>query len=97
MVGTILGIAFLEGPTGNSASIGRFIVPALVVSSLVLPIALLDILMFSNKFAGPILNFRRRFKELVDNGTCEDVRFRPGDYYRDLSDNFNKLRTKILS
>jgi len=96
MIGTILAFSFLGGPASEvAAPISRFIVPPLVISSLVLPIALLDMLMFSNRFAGPLLNFRRKLGELVENGACEDVRFRGGDYYRDLGDNFNKLREKI--
>ena len=63
----------------------------MITSVVVLPVALLDLIVFSNRFAGPILNFRKRFDKLAKNGVVEELRFRPGDYYPELQDNFNRV------
>ena len=52
---------------------------------------LLDQLILSNRFAGPLLNFRRKFERLVKEGVAEKVRFRKKDFYRDIEENYNLL------
>ena len=96
MVGTMLGFAFLQGPSeGISAAVKTLMVPAIFVSAMVLPIAIFDMLVFSNRFAGPMLNFRRKFRELAQEGTTGHVHFRAGDYYPDLRENFNQLLDQL--
>lgn len=89
--GTIAAFTFLAGPGAENSSITQYIVPAFCVSMLVLPLILLDVMVFSNRFVGPVWNFRKHLNALVNEGSCDEVRFRGGDYYRDLNDNFNKL------
>jgi len=92
---TMMWFSFLEGPSQEPASLSRLVVPALFISSLVLPIAVLDLLVFSNRFAGPMFNFRRKLRELVEGGTTEKVYFRAGDFYPDIRDNFNHLLERM--
>ena len=95
-IGTIFGFASLDGASATG-TISRFFVPAFVAATLVLPLVLLDILVFSNRFAGPLLSFRRRLKHLADGEqTGQELRFRNGDYFLDISENFNIIRSKLL-
>ncbi len=71
------------------------IFPGFVVSSICLPLAMFDLIAFSNRFAGPVMNFRRHFGKLVNREALEEIKFRPGDYYYDLMENFNDLAKQI--
>jgi signal transduction histidine kinase len=86
--------AALSGVVGSSGGLGniwQIIGPAVVVSLLVLPIAMFDMLVYSNKFAGPLLRFRRNFGELARGEEVRQIHFRPGDLLNDLSENYNTL------
>lgn len=97
IVFTILAMSsFFEGTQDGSSAVSlHFIVPALTVSTLMFPVFLFDILVFSNRFAGPMVNFRRKMKQLVENETCEKIAFRKGDYYMDLAEHFNQVQELI--
>jgi len=99
MVGTIVAMSCLfEGTQTNSSVIEmHFIVPALAVSTLLFPIFLFEILAFSNRFAGPMVSFRRQLKQLAENETCEKLTFREGDFYLELADHFNQIQEKVQS
>jgi hypothetical protein len=88
-------LSMTEGSAPESRAIWRLVLPGWIVSSLLLPIMLFDMVAFSNRFAGPIFNFRRRFKQLVANEPTPAIRFRPNDFFLDLSDNFNTLRERL--
>ncbi len=96
MIAAILGYAvLLDGSTSDSTgSLWRLLIPALTVSSLMLPIMLFDMVAFSNRFVGPIFNFRRKFKQFVEQGSADEMTFRNKDFFPDLCDNFNKLRNQ---
>lgn len=92
VVGTFVGATILNSAVpGDEVSVWSLIIPAVVVSSLVLPLVLFDAITFSNRFAGPLLRFRRNLAEFAETGTAENMEFRPGDFYMDLTDSFNKL------
>ena len=95
VVGTILGFASLESPAAVHGSVTRFLGPALFVSALVLPFVLLDVLVFSNRFAGPLLSFRREFKRLGAGQPTQEIRFRRGDHFAELCEDFNRVRDKL--
>ena len=76
--GALFGLAFLEGSAGGA--IKRLIVPALITSVMVLPVALFDMVVFSNRFVGPVYNFRQKLSKFANGGVVEKLRFRPGDY-----------------
>lgn len=88
---TISLLASLDGPAGSLGDVTRFIVPAAIVSSCLLPLVLVDQLVFSNRFAGPLLNFRRKFARFVKEGAVEKVNFRTNDLYQDIQENYNEL------
>ena len=87
--GVLFALAFLEGSAGGV--IKRMIVPAMIASLVVLPVALFDMVVFSNRFVGPVYNFRKKLSKFAGNGVIEELRFRPGDYYPDLQENFNRV------
>ncbi len=92
----MLGLASLDS---SSDSIFQDLVGLLpmtfVVSACLLAVALLDALIFTNRFAGPLLNFRRKFAKLAEGEIPEELLFRGGDKYRDIEKNYNKLRTRM--
>lgn len=95
-VGTIAMFAFLGNgsPDGPGFDIS-ILVPSIVVSSLVLPFVLLDSLKFSNRFAGPMISFRRKMKQLATFQPVEKLYFRPGDFYSELPGYFNEIRQRV--
>ena len=99
MSATMVAMALLlDGSTqSSSASIWNFLIPGLIVSALILPIALLDLLFFSNRFAGPMLNFRRTLQQLNDGGTPAEFRIRKDDFCADFCEQLNQLRTKVIT
>ncbi len=91
----IFGFASLEGPTQTGGSISRFFTPAFLAVSLVLPIALLEILVYTNKFVGPMVNFRHRFQQLADGEMPDEIQFRSDDLLKDFDENFNLVRARL--
>ena len=70
--------------------------PALLASLFFLPLFLVDVLVTSNKFAGPLLRLRRSLKVLADGDTLtEDLRFRPGDFLTELADDLNGVNRRL--
>lgn len=97
MCATIAGIASLEGPVPDAGgSVFRFIIPAFFISLFILPIALLDALIFTNRIMGPLFHFRRQFSRLAAAQSVAPIKFRKQDYFCDLEKNFNLLRETVL-
>lgn len=99
MVVTILGFLTLAGQSEVGVAVDdspwRFISPAIVASFLFLPLLLLDNLRFTNRFAGPIYRFRKDFQKLADGEDVSRLDFRKGDYFSDLSKNFNAIQSRL--
>lgn len=70
--------------------------PAAVVSLVLLPGVIVDLLRLSNRFAGPMFRLRRSMHDLAQGKSVAVVRFRPHDFWRELADDFNTIaaRTK---
>ena len=98
MASVVYAILAFEASNGHPAqgSPWRFLVPALIGSTVVLPLVLLDVLLFSNRFAGPLLRFRRHLQQLNNGEEVGPLRFRTGDHYLDLCDEFNRFMEKQL-
>ncbi len=60
-----------------------------------LPLAVIDMVRLSHRFAGPMLRFRRAMQELSRGEDVEPLRFRNGDYWQDLATDFNALRDRV--
>ena len=91
---TVFGFSALGG--GNaSGSPGQYLLPALMVSGLVLPVAWFDLLNFSNRFVGPVYRIRKVVQQLADGEETSEIHFRKKDFYRELENDLNRIREKI--
>lgn len=90
-VGTIALFSYLSEGSGSGFDL-KLLIPSVVVSALVLPFAMLDMLKFSNRFIGPMLNLRKKLRTLAIGGAADPVRFRPGDFYIEMSEDFNQIQ-----
>jgi hypothetical protein len=70
--------------------------PALMASLLLLPLVVIDIVRFSNRFVGPVLRLKRSMHQLAQGEEIEPIEFRDSDFWREFADEFNVLRAKIL-
>jgi len=94
---TVAGMASLDGSnSAGGGSVIRFIVPAFFFSLLILPLVLLDAIVFTNRIAGPLFNFRKKLNQLVETGESDRLCFRPGDYFADVARNYNCLRDRVM-
>lgn len=72
-----------------------FAVPAGIASALILPLVIYDILKLSNRFAGPLYRLRRELRRLAAGEPVPPVRFRTGDFWPELADEFNATSQRI--
>lgn len=63
----------------------------MAASFLLLPMVLLDSLIFSNRIAGPLYRFRLELAKLAAGKPARHIILRPGDYATDMADSINKL------
>ena len=66
-----------------------------LASILLLPILLLDVLITSNRFAGPLYRLRRSMRALAAGEHVQPVIFRDGDFWHDLADEFNAVAAYV--
>ena len=91
-------LALDESPRSSAAWLQQIWVQygqALIASLLVLPLVLLDCLVISNKFAGPMLRLRRAMKQLADGQPVAPIRFRRGDFWGEFTTEFNRVLARI--
>ena len=72
-----------------------YLVPAMAVSSCILPFAMYDLLRFSNRFAGPIAKMRRNCEQLANGESIDELELRPRDFYRDLKTSLNHISREL--
>jgi hypothetical protein len=65
--------------------------PALVVSVLVLPLILFDVVRISNRFVGPVYRLRNSMRRLARGEEVRPIRFREGDFWLEFADEFNRI------
>ena len=104
MVGVLTFVGWLYVYPGFGQVTGaRAIIPmaspilmrALGSVALLLPIAVLDLISFSNRIVGPMLRLRRAMEELGEGQPVEPIHFRDGDFWNELADAFNVLRERV--
>ena len=71
------------------------LLPAVVASALVLPLLIVDILKLSNRFAGPLVRFRRALDELAAGRSVEKLSFREGDFWQEMADQLNAVAERM--
>lgn len=65
--------------------------PPLVATGLVLPFVIWDVLRFSNRFSGPAYRLTVSLRDLADGKPVRPVKFRDGDHWMELADEFNRV------
>jgi methyl-accepting chemotaxis protein len=73
----------------------RFFLPTAVVSVLILPLLVYDILRLSNKFTGPLFRLRRELRRLAAGENVPPIRFRSGDFWPEMADEFNAVAQRL--
>ena len=73
--------------------------PFLLVMVFLLPVFVVDTIKISHRFAGPIFSLRRAMREIADGQPPRKLKFRTGDFWHELSDDFNALlvRARLLN
>jgi len=69
--------------------------PALVASTLLLPLVIFDMIRLSNRFTGPLLRLRRSMRSLARGEHVEPIEFRDGDFWQEFADEFNILAARV--
>jgi hypothetical protein len=67
-----------------------------IVLVLLLPAFLWDTARLSHRFSGPVLRLRRMMKELAGGEDPGELRFRDGDFWLELGDHFNGIRSRLV-
>jgi hypothetical protein len=94
-------IQAIASPSGNSflqrmqSALTVFSLLGLLMLTLV-PAFMLDIIRFSNRFAGPMVRLRRFMKELGEAGDAPALKFRDDDFWSELAKDFNVCRERII-
>lgn len=71
--------------------------PAIIASVILLPLFVWDILKASNKVAGPIHRLRNEMAALAAGNDVKELRFRDGDHWTELADEFNVLAKELMA
>ncbi len=69
--------------------------PAAVVSLLLLPIIVLDMLRLTNRFAGPLFRLRGTMRNLAHGKAVAPVLFRRDDFWQDFARDFNIVAARL--
>ncbi len=95
---TVFVICNLESSSAATANSSpwRFLVPALITSFMVLPIVLLDLLIFSNRITGPLFRLNKHLQNINSGGQVCEIKFRNGDYFQNIGDGVNQLASRIV-
>ena len=86
---------YSQDPGRITASPSRIIFAGVVLSLLLLPIALLDIIRYSNRFAGPLLRLRRGLARLAQGEDAQPIYFRKKDFLLDSGRDFNLVLERL--
>ena len=73
----------------------HFALTAAIATALVLPLVIYDILTISNRFTGPLYRLRRELRRLAAGEPVPPVRFRNGDFWPELADEFNATAQRM--
>ncbi len=69
--------------------------PALVASLILLPMVVIDMIRFSNRFAGPLFRLRRSMRALAAGEPVEPLQFRDSDFWQEFAQQFNAVAARV--
>jgi methyl-accepting chemotaxis protein len=67
----------------------------LIILLALIPVFVYDTVKLSNRFAGPMLRFRRAMRTLADGESMEPLTFRDGDFWQELASDFNRVVARV--
>lgn len=85
-------VSFLEA-VFSSVGESTYWVPGFM---LLIPIVAYDLLRLTNRFAGPFFRLRREMQRLARDESETSLRFREGDFWVEIADDFNSVREELL-
>lgn len=71
--------------------------PGIVASVVLLPVFIYDILKASHRTAGPIIRLKAEMAKLANGENVDELRFRDGDNWADMADEFNNLAEQVMA
>jgi hypothetical protein len=71
--------------------------PAAIASLLLLPLVIVDVLQTSHRFTGPLWRLRGAMRKLARGEEVEPLRFRRGDFWHQIAEEFNAVAARIES
>lgn len=69
--------------------------PALIASLLVLPVAIMDMIRVSNRFAGPMTRLRHGMRALAKGRKVSPMEFRKDDFWYEFAEEFNAVVREV--
>ena len=63
---------------------------------LLVPIISYDILLFTNRFAGPMFRLRREMQRLIDGESDQPIAIRSDDHWPEMADLFNQIQAELI-
>ena len=69
---------------------------AVMVSFILLPLVVWDMIKFSHRIVGPIIRLEREMQRLGDGNSVKPLQFRKNDFWHGLSNEFNVLRKQFF-
>ena len=69
--------------------------PFLLVVVFLMPVFIVDTIKISHRFAGPIFNLRRSIRGVANGESPRPIKFRQGDFWHDLADDYNALLKRL--
>jgi hypothetical protein len=89
----------LTGPVrpfhAHVSEIGERFGPTFIASLILLPLVIVDIMRFSNRFVGPLVRLRRALRALGRGEQVSPLRFRDGDFWHEFAGEFNAVAKRI--
>lgn len=61
----------------------------------IIPSFIYDTLKLSNRFAGPMVRLKESIRQVADGQPAQPIKFRDGDFWSDVSDEFNRMVQRI--
>jgi hypothetical protein len=87
--------AFLSGSSPGANYLPMF-ATALGAAVLMVPVAVIDLIRLSHRFAGPMVRLRRSLAILSQGGDPGPLEFRNGDFWKELASEYNEVRNYVL-
>ena len=69
--------------------------PALIASLIVLPVAIMDMIRVSNRFAGPMTRLRHGMRALARGQKVAPIEFRKDDFWYEFAEEFNAVVREV--